>query len=201
LSIMIGPAFFVLLETSITKGIRAALSFDAGILVSDLFYILLAYLFFKEVSALTQGENEGYLKIIGGSLFIIYGSIYFFKKPTIAENGKFSSDVRNTRDYFMLFFKGLILNMTNPMVIFYWFSVMTLGAKSQYDESIPAPMLIYLSILLGVFFSIDILKIFAAKKLRPFVTTSVLKSLNQIIGTILFIFGIIILIQGILSKL
>ena len=41
LSIMVGPAFFVLLETSIRKGARAALSFDAGVLLSDFIYILI----------------------------------------------------------------------------------------------------------------------------------------------------------------
>ena len=31
LSVMVGPVFFVLLETSITKGIRAALALDIGV--------------------------------------------------------------------------------------------------------------------------------------------------------------------------
>ena len=31
LSFMIGPVFFILIETSITKGFRAALAFDLGI--------------------------------------------------------------------------------------------------------------------------------------------------------------------------
>ena len=33
---MIGPVFFLLLETSIRKGVRAALAFDCGVLLSDL---------------------------------------------------------------------------------------------------------------------------------------------------------------------
>ena len=45
LSIMIGPVFFVLLETSIKKGVRAALALDLGVLLSDLLYILIAYVF------------------------------------------------------------------------------------------------------------------------------------------------------------
>ena len=35
LSIMVGPVFFVLLETSIKKGVRAALAFDLGVLLND----------------------------------------------------------------------------------------------------------------------------------------------------------------------
>lgn len=198
LSIMIGPVFFVLLETSIRRGVRAALAFDAGVLVSDILYILIAYLFYSEVSALTEGENEKLLKIIGGFLFMIYGTISFFKKPKDQKQDDFGNTIHNSRDYIMLFVKGLILNIANPLVIFYWFSVMALGTKSSELAAVPAPMFIYISTLLLVFFSIDILKILGAKKLRPFITNSVLTSLNRITGSILFLFGIVLLMQGIL---
>ena len=58
LSIMIGPVFFVLLETSITKGIRAALALDFGVLLSDLLYILIAYVFYSEVASLGSKDNR-----------------------------------------------------------------------------------------------------------------------------------------------
>ena len=43
LSIMIGPVFFVLLEISIRKGVKAGIAFDIGVLVNDFLYILIAY--------------------------------------------------------------------------------------------------------------------------------------------------------------
>ena len=43
LSFMIGPVFFVLIETSITKGFRAAMSFDFGVVLADIFFIAVAY--------------------------------------------------------------------------------------------------------------------------------------------------------------
>ena len=39
-----GPAFFVLIETSITKGFRAALYFDLGVIIADIVFISIAYL-------------------------------------------------------------------------------------------------------------------------------------------------------------
>ena len=36
LAFTIGPVFFVLLETAITKGFRAAVAFDAGVLLFPL---------------------------------------------------------------------------------------------------------------------------------------------------------------------
>ena len=45
LSLIPGPVFFVLLENSITKGIRSALAIDFGVMLSDIVYILLSVLF------------------------------------------------------------------------------------------------------------------------------------------------------------
>lgn len=201
LSIMIGPAFFILLETSIRRGVRAALSFDAGVLVSDLIYIVIAYIFFQEVSALTKGDNEELLKIIGGALFMVYGAISFFKKPKEYPQDDLGNTVNNSRDYIMLFVKGLVLNFANPLVIFYWFSVMAIGAKESNNPNLTAPMFFYVATLLTIFFSIDVLKIIGAKKLRPFITNAVLTSLNRITGSVLFAFGVVILAQGIVSKM
>ena len=58
LSIMIGPVFFVLLETSIRRGVRAALTVDIGVFLSDVIYVLIAYIFYSQVSAIVSGENE-----------------------------------------------------------------------------------------------------------------------------------------------
>ena len=43
LAFTIGPVFFILIETSITKGIRSALAFDIGAISGDIFFIVLAY--------------------------------------------------------------------------------------------------------------------------------------------------------------
>ncbi len=43
LSFLIGPVFFVLLETSAVKGFRAALAFDFGVILADIVFILIAY--------------------------------------------------------------------------------------------------------------------------------------------------------------
>lgn len=200
LSIMIGPVFFILLETSMRRGIRAALAFDAGVLISDLLYILVAYLFFSEVAALTEGENEGIIQVIGGILFLVFGLVTFFKKVKDQKRDDLGNTVNQSKDYIMLFIKGFLLNILNPMVIFYWFSVMAWGAKNNADSSSSSEylLLIYIVVLLSVFFAFDILKIVGAKKLRNFVTDTVLRSLNRITGSILFGFGVVLIVRGIL---
>ena len=197
LSMMIGPAFFLLLETSIKKGIRTALFFDFGILTSDLIYISIAYVFYAEVAKIMEGHNE-LLKIIGGVLFIVFGVISIIKKPSVKNQEEIDNSSQSNKDNLLQFLKGLMLNMANPMVIFYWFSVMALSAKHGANNVFET--ILFLGIMLTVFFSIDLLKIIGAKKLRPFITDPVLRSLNRITGSILTLFGLVLLLQGLLDK-
>lgn len=197
---MIGPVFFVLLETSIRRGVRAALAFDLGVLLSDVVYILIAFVFYAEVSELAAGKNQMILKIVGGLLFMGYGVATWFKKPKEMKVDEVGRVIQSMGDYAMLTLKGFLLNIANPLVIFYWFSVMTLGSKSG-SEGGPqhASILFFLLIILITFFSFDLLKIFGAKKLRPLVTDKLLVALNHLIGIVFAIFGIVLLVQGFLS--
>lgn len=196
LSIMLGPAFFVLLETSIRKGVRAALAFDAGVLLSDLTYIIIAYVFVKQVASLSDGGDNALIKLIGGVLFIVYGVLNYRKKVKERTFKETQNKLRHSKDYWILFVKGLLLNLANPLIIFYWFSVMALGKTASKDSFSGWDMFFYISIILLVFFSIDVLKIIGAKKLRPFITSAVLKSLNRIIGIVLVTFGIFLIVNS-----
>jgi threonine/homoserine/homoserine lactone efflux protein len=204
LSIMIGPVFFVLLETSIRKGVRSAIAFDIGVLFSDFIYILIAYVFYSQVASLTgDGKNNEHAKIVGGILFIIYGIVTFFKKlkaPQVDDEGNI---IQNQKDYFLLFLKGFLLNFANPFVIFYWFSVMTLASKqsqSTISGGDSTPIMYFIAVMLITFFSFDLLKIIGAKKLRPLVTDNLLKALNQLTGIVFLGFGIFLIIKIIIGK-
>lgn len=203
LSIMIGPVFFVLLETSIRRGVRAGLAFNSGVFLSDIVYILIAYIFFAQVHDLAEGESKSIVKTIGGTLFIIYGIVSFFKKPSTMNVS--DSNFRETNDwkeYAKLSLKGFLLNFANPLVIFYWFSVLTLGDTkvSETDPDGKFGIFLFIIIILTTFFSVDFLKILGAKQLRPLVTNKLLKALNQLIGIVFVVFGLILIFQAMYSK-
>ena len=77
LSVMMGPVFFILIETSIRRGFRAAVAFDLGVLFSDAIYILFAKIFIIEVTLIDTTENKTLFAFIGGVLFILYGIFIF----------------------------------------------------------------------------------------------------------------------------
>ena len=110
-------------------------------------------------------------------------------------------DVANAKDYILLGLKGFILNIANPLVIFYWFSVMALGASHSKSESSSWTIFLFLVCILVTFFAVDILKIVGAKRLRPLVTTSLLVALNRLIGIVFLGFGVFLIIQGIIGMM
>ena len=197
LSIMIGPVFFVLLETSIRKGVKAALAIDFGVLLSDIVYIIIAFVFFKQVADLAEGNDNSILRLIGGTLFTVYGVHTFFKKVKKSESAKEFDSAPNMAGMAMLALKGFLLNLMNPLVVFYWFSVMTLGAED--GESRDSSMILYLTYILVTFFSIDFLKIIGAKRLRSLVTPRLMMGLNRMVGIVFVGFGVVLIAQGIIG--
>ena len=89
LSFMIGPVFFILLETSIIKGFRAALVFDLGVICGDIVFIGIAYLgSYRLIQSL---KDKPALFIFGGILMLAYGIISFLqlKKEEKVNTGTF----------------------------------------------------------------------------------------------------------------
>jgi threonine/homoserine/homoserine lactone efflux protein len=196
LSVMIGPVFFILLETSIRRGFREALIFDLGVLASDALYILLAYLFYAEVDKMSTGTNKAVFGFIGGGIFIIYGVVNFFKKLKIRTESSLENIEHQKLDFVRTFLKGFLLNFANPLVLFYWFSVLTLANQSISDDASDFMLFLFLIIVLLTFLGFDLLKILGAKQLKPLVTDRVLIGLNRLIGLVFFLFGVVLLFQN-----
>ena len=74
-----GAAFFVLLETSASRGYRAAISFDLGVVFADIIFILIAY--FSSYQLLENLSNQPGLYVFGGMILLVYGVILFLKDP------------------------------------------------------------------------------------------------------------------------
>ena len=153
------------------------------------------YYIYAEVDKMSSGENKAVFGFIGGVIFIIYGVYNFFKKKHIESNPAIESpDIK--MDYAKSFLKGFLLNFANPMVLFYWFSVLTLANQSLSEGDSDFMIFLFLFIVLITFLGFDLLKIVGAKKLKPLVTENVLIGLNRLIGLVFFLFGIVLVIQN-----
>jgi len=208
LSIMIGPVFFVLLEISITKGFKAALIFDAGVLLSDLFYIVISLFFAYQLKGLGDVKNNLILSVLGGTLFIAYGVYNLFFKQVKMGAEALDQDLLDSedkaiksnknKDNSMLVLKGFMLNLLNPGVAIYWLAIIAKGFDlvAPYDSD--AHIVIFIAIILITFFGIDCLKAYVANKIKPLVTVKLLSGLNILIGIIFLGTGIFLILRQLL---
>ncbi|MFN5293822.1 MAG: LysE family translocator [Flavobacteriia bacterium] len=199
LSIIPGPVFFVLLENSITKGIRSALAIDFGVMLSDIVYILLSVLFVEQINSLLSGKNKELFDVLGGLIFIAFGIVNLFKKSKIHDGDQELEEVTERyhlqessnpqKNFGLMIAKGFLLNFANPLVIFYWLSVASVAKHDSPDDS-NGFLFLFLGTILVTFFTFDVIKIITAKKIRNLVTVQLLNLLNKFIGSVFIAFGL-----------
>ena len=109
LAFTIGPVFFVLLETSATKGFKSALIFDCGVMLADIIFILVA--FFSTNKLLEKVKDDPSFLIFGGVLLVAYGFISFIKtSKSFREILREYHIIEIKKGYGKLFLKGFLLN-------------------------------------------------------------------------------------------
>ena len=194
LSIMPGAVFFVLLETSVIKGFRAAVAFDAGAITSDIIFILIAY--FSSYKLLENIKDDPSLFIFGGLIMVTYGIISFLKiSKTVKDDliDDASKDILK-KNYFSLFIKGFLLNFINIGVLGFWLAIIiTWGPKLDMQ---PSRIMIFFISVIASYFSLDVCKILLAKQLRSKLTINNIMKIKKAISVILVIFGVALLFQG-----
>lgn len=193
LSFMIGPVFFILLETSITKGFRAALVFDIGVVLGDIFFIGIAYLgSYRLIQSL---KDKPALFMFGGMLMLAYGIISFVK---LKKEGKIKYDLIDKeiikKNYVSLFIKGFFLNIINIGVLGFWLAIIiSVGPKLDLQTS---RMMTFFTSVIVTYLLIDCVKILLAKQLKSKLTPSNILKVKKGISIVLIIFGLVLITQG-----
>lgn len=192
LSFTIGPVFFVLLETSITKGIRSALIFDLGVIIADIVFIVLAY--FSTNTLMEKVKDDPNFLIFGGILLIIYGAISYIK--TVQSYIKIVREfytVRSDSNYFRLFIKGFLLNFINIGVLAGWLGFLVIANSVTSSTN---GVLVFIVTMLISYFIVDIIKIVLAKRLKNKLTPRRIFNTKKIVALVILFFGCVLLFQG-----
>jgi len=194
MAFMIGPVFFMLIQTSITKGARAAITFDLGVILGDLCFILIAY--YGSRSLLEKIKDDPRLFFLGGLVLIIYGLITYLekenKKEALESAKLLKVPIKN--NYLKLFFKGFFLNFINVGVLAFWLgTVLVIGPTLKMNQN---AIFLYFSTILLSYFITDIGKIFLAKQLKSKMTPTVIFRIKKIMGVILIICGVFLILKG-----
>jgi threonine/homoserine/homoserine lactone efflux protein len=195
LSFMIGPVFFVLLETSVVKGFRAAVMFDLGVVLADIVFITIA--FFSSYRLIESIKDDPALFIFGGLVMLTYGIISFVNNRKEAKKTKLDEidpkELAKT-NYLSLFVKGFFLNFINIGVLGFWLAILiTIGP--QLELKTPR-MLTFFTTLILTYFVTDIFKILLAKQLRNQLNQKNILLIKKFISIVLIVCGVVLLSQA-----
>ncbi|MFV7236208.1 MULTISPECIES: LysE family translocator [Flavobacterium] len=193
LSFMVGPVFFILLETSIIKGFRAALVFDLGVVLGDIVFIGIAYLgSYRLIQSL---KDKPALFIFGGILMLVYGIISFvrLKKEEKINTEAIDNEIIR-KNYGSLFLKGFLLNIINIGVLGFWLAIIiSVGPKLEMQTSRMTTF--FISVILS-YLLIDSIKIVLAKQLKRKLTPNNILKIKKGISIVMMVFGIVLITQG-----
>lgn len=196
LAFMIGPVFFMLIQTSIIKGARAAIMFDLGVILGDITFILIAY--YGSKSLLEKIKDDPRLFYIGGLILLVYGIITYLDKSQKAAIQDETLVLPEKTNYFKLFAKGFLLNFINIGVLAFWLGmIVVVGSNLEMN---PTKIFNYFSVILLSYLITDIGKITLAKQLKKYLTPKVTYKIKRAMGVLLMIFGVVLILKGYIPK-
>lgn len=220
-----GPAFFLLIQTSISKGFKKALLFDSGVLLSDILVVVLMMMTSIQLTI----DNKGNMMLAGitaGLIIIGFGVFTFYSKPEkiVARSEKKSAQLaemdkkfekidqqldkidekldikRDGPRWYVYLSKGFVMNIFNPFIWVFWMgSVATVSGSEIYNGNEYLVALFFIGTFAAVF-SIDVLKIIGAYSLKRFFTEKRMKLLNQGTGVVLALCGVALIIRVIFFR-
>ena len=189
LALLVGPVFFMIINTSIKKGFLPASMLAFGVFMSDALFVVLTY--FGSSFLFYMKEYQYFVGMAGGTLIFSFGIFTFFKKSAVTPDALEVIDDSKTRAIDV--FKGFMMNSLNPSALLFWLGVAgTLSSKEHFSNT--GTMLFYSSAL-GMVFGTDLLKAYIATKLKGIINGTTLMWMNRISGLALMIYGIYMIVK------
>ncbi len=186
--VFLGPIFFLLIETSFSRGPRHAFALDLGVITADILCIVAAFFASADLVQLID-KHPGFYRIT--AFIILIYAVYMIVSRTkmhIAGEEKMIN-----QNYFKTFLNGFFFNILNIGVVLFWL-VTVISVRNAYpnlDE-----FLLYMALVVGTYLIIDILKIYLAKQFHDKLTEKLANQIRKGVGFILVGFSIFIFLQS-----
>ena len=188
---IMGPVFWVLLETSITKGFKAAVAFDLGVMLADVCFIGVCYL--GSFQLLEEDQNKQGLFVLGGTILLLYGLFSWINRN---KKSKDQPEIQESKEnYFGLAAKGFAINILNVGVFIFWGGV-TIVSSPTSGKSFTS-FVLFFSIVLLSYFITDLLKISVANRFKSLLTGKGIVIVNSIVSLILIVSGLVLILKGV----
>lgn len=190
---ILGPVFWVLLETSITKGVRAAVAFDLGVIIADVLFITATY--YGSVKLFLSESNKEGMFVLGGTIILFFGMYSWLTRKKQEEKIEVTESKHN---YFGLAAKGFAINIFNVGVLIFWGGVTIVAGPTTGSDS--PSFLLFFAIVLLSYFVTDLGKILLARRLKVFINEKTIVFVKSLLALILVISGVVLIIGGLQSS-
>ena len=186
LSILVGPIIFTLLQASLERGIKMALTIGIGVWISDLIFISTVFFGLSSISEISSLPNFNFfLGTMGSVVLIAFGIGTLFNDKAIDRSQKVKKN-----GYAAHFIKGFLINTINPFTVFFWVAMSTEIIANDANNS---QAIVFFGAILSVIIFTDTLKIVLAKQVRKYLTPKHIIKFRKIVGIVLILFGIILI--------
>ncbi len=190
IAISFGPGFLLLFQASINHGHRTGLYILSGIVTGDFLLILLGYV---GLGRFITGLGGIYTGLAAAAILFSFGIAALLKKHDPHQLDVEKNGEMRRLSHSGAFFKGLLINLTNPINFLFWMGVIALAASSFGAGS--KRFYAFFAGLALMTVGADVLKIFLSGVLRKVLKPRVLLWINKIIGALFLIAGCYILIR------
>ncbi|MGC8864198.1 MAG: LysE family translocator [Bacteroidales bacterium] len=193
LTLILGPAFFVLLQTSIHRGFKAGVLIALGIFISDVTVLGLTLAGASQFLGDDPRENH-FFRLAGGVILIAFG-IYTATRKAFAQTDEGDvPEVIKVPGPLVYLLKGFFLNITNPGVWFVWITAgVSVGAAYGVATN---DVYYFFAGTLGTVLATDIFKCFIANRLSSRLNPSVITWTNRVVGILLVLFGVFLVFSA-----
>lgn len=193
LSLMVGPLFFAIVQAGLAGGFRAGAMMAAGVWTSDVLFAILAYFGSAALTSFTALPNfQLWAGWLGGMLLVTFGLVTLLERsaplPALSVTFLPTSLWRYAG-------RGFLINTMNPFTVFFWIGIGSgVIATNQSKRGMTA--LYFFGGMLCTIALADLLKAWGAKTLRQWLTPLHLQWLQQSIGVLLILFGIVLVVRS-----
>lgn len=209
LVVNMGPAFITLIQTSLHRGARSAAWFAMGVILNDAMIVMICIMsiFTPLQDMMRSPVKSAYFCIGAGAILLLFGIFTFLRKvkkkdPKIKEQcADVPIKVKSDKPSWYVFLgKGFALNILNPFVWVFWFSMVAMMTNNLDGGRIS--IIVFFGLILGTTLIIEIAKAWGAARLKRFLTPSRTTLINRAAGLLLIGFGVyFIVFRGILELL